>query len=264
MSKRAKLTTKYVFQPIASRRSADFVVDAIAKAIFFCHVNIGEKLPSEQTLARQLGTNRSALREALKRMEEDGILEVRAGAAGGTFVIGRPPENYIQMFLPAAAEVHDFVEILISRRALEPQIVELAANRATVTDFQKLREILEPLKELRGKKKLTTSEVEQLSMAALQFNITLGQASHIGFLETIMQVLAQQIEPIRRIAILDNPDASIETLFVTLDALERNDVARIKEVLEQRFSHLEDAWEKSTGRRLWRDTPNFLVKTPAS
>ena len=263
MGIRAEQTTNHVFKPIDAKRTADFVVDAIAKAVFFGHVQVGEKLPSEQTLARQLGTNRSALREALKRMEADGILETRAGAAGGTFVTGRPPPGYIQMFLPAPAEIHDFVEILISRRALEPQIVELAANRATATDYNRLHEILAPLKGLRGKAELTESEVELLSMAALQFNMALGQTTHIGFLETIMQVLAQQIEPVRRKAVLTNPQASIETLFDTLAALEAGDLARIRIILEQRFRYLEDAWETSTGRKLWRDTPQFLQRTSA-
>ncbi|WP_116085868.1 FadR/GntR family transcriptional regulator [Tropicimonas sp. IMCC34011] len=260
MGKRAEQTTHHVFKPIDLKRSADFVVDVIAKAIFFGQVLVGEKLPSEQILARQLGTNRSALREALKRMEGDGILETRAGAAGGTFVTGRPPSSYIQMFLPAPAEIHDFVEILISRRALEPQIVELAVNRATASDYARLHEILAPLKELRGKAELSEDEVELLSMAALQFNMALGQTTHIGFLETIMQVLAQQIEPVRREAVLGNPQASIETLFDTLAALEAADLPRIRAILEQRFQYLEEAWEASTGRKLWRDTPQFLQR----
>ncbi len=258
MGIRQDQTTKHEFRPVATKRSADLAVDAIAKAIFFCHVNVGERLPSEVTLSRQLGINRSALREALKRMEADGILEVRPGAAGGTFVVGRPPESYIQMFLPAPAEVADFVEILITRRAIEPQIVELAANRVTPQDINDLRAILAPLENLRGKARYGEDDIETLSMAALQFNISLGKATHIPFLETIMQVLSQQIEPVRRVAARGEPAAAIDTLFATLAALEKNDPALIAAILARRFNYLERAWERQTGRKVWRDTPSFL------
>lgn len=258
MGIRQDQTTKHEFRPVATKRSADLAIDAVAKAIFFCDVNVGERLPSEVTLSRQLGINRSALREALKRMEADGILEVRPGAAGGTFVIGRPPETYIQLFLPAPAEVADFVEILITRRAIEPQIVELAATRVTPQDLQEMRAILAPLEAMRGKAHYAEDDIETLSKAALQFNISLGKATHINFLETIMQVLSQQIEPVRRMATRDDPSAAIDTLFRTLSALEKNDPVLIAAELARRFNHLERAWEKQTGRKLWRDAPSFL------
>ncbi|WMS44636.1 FCD domain-containing protein [Acuticoccus sp. MNP-M23] len=263
MGIRQDQTTKHAFRPVATKRSADLAVDAIAQAIFFCHVNIGERLPSEVTLSRQLGINRSALREALKRMEADGILEVRPGAAGGTFVTGRPPETYIQLFLPAPAEVADFVEILITRRAIEPQIVELAAARATAQDIEEMRAILAPLEGMRGKSRDVDDDIETLSRAALQFNTALGKATHIKFLETIMQVLSQQIEPVRRMATRDDPAAAIDTLFRTLSALEKNDRDLISTELERRFNYLERAWEKKTGRKLWRGSPSFLPSDAA-
>ncbi|MDT0682018.1 FCD domain-containing protein [Roseicyclus sp. F158] len=259
MGIRDQLTTNHVFDPVYVRRSADYAVDAIAKAIFFCHVKIGEKLPSEKTLTAQLGLNRTALREALKRMEKDGILEVRAGAAGGAFVVGRPPASYVQMFLPTQVEVEDFAEILITRRAIEPQIVELAASRASPQELQEMRDILAPLEELRGRDHYTEEDIETFSMAALRFNTALGRATHMRILETIMQVLTQQIEPIRRRAAAKVPAAAIDTLLATLDAICLGDSEKIASVLATRFNYLEQAWQEETGRQIWREPPRFLA-----
>lgn len=45
-----------------------------------------EKLPSEQKLSEQLGVSRNTVREAIKTLEQEGILYIRHGV--GTFVIG--------------------------------------------------------------------------------------------------------------------------------------------------------------------------------
>lgn len=51
---------------------------------------VGDKLPSEQELAKQLRVSRTALREALQRLELDGYIDRRHGI--GTFVISASPK----------------------------------------------------------------------------------------------------------------------------------------------------------------------------
>ena len=49
---------------------------------------VGEKLPTEQDLGRQLEVSRSSVREALRVLEAEGLVEVKRGL--GTFVCARP------------------------------------------------------------------------------------------------------------------------------------------------------------------------------
>src|SRR4051794_5170913 len=46
----------------------------------------GHKLQSERDLAEKYGVSRSAVREALRSLERGGVIELRKGPKGGTFI----------------------------------------------------------------------------------------------------------------------------------------------------------------------------------
>ncbi|MEV7729277.1 FCD domain-containing protein [Streptomyces sp. NPDC087917] len=50
----------------------------------------GERLPPERELAERMGISRVTLREVLKVLQEQGLVEARRGRYGGTFVLARP------------------------------------------------------------------------------------------------------------------------------------------------------------------------------
>ena len=89
----------------------------------------GEKLPNEMELSRQLGVSRATLREALRTLEDQGVVEVRRGL--GTFVSEQVDE--IQDFgfsrlSRVRGQLRDLFEL---RSMFEPRAAALACRRAT-------------------------------------------------------------------------------------------------------------------------------------
>ncbi|GAC1382394.1 MAG: GntR family transcriptional regulator [Marmoricola sp.] len=70
-----------VLSPIARRSIADDVFDQIAADVLRGEVAPGEALPSERRLAEVLGVSRPSVREALKRLDHAGLVDVRQGDA---------------------------------------------------------------------------------------------------------------------------------------------------------------------------------------
>ncbi|HXM59087.1 MAG TPA: FCD domain-containing protein [Candidatus Dormibacteraeota bacterium] len=118
-------------RPLRGERLFEQVANLLESEIGSGRLRPGHRLPTESDLARQLDVGRSAVREALKTLELKGLLEVRRGYRGGTFV--RHPE-------PDAAphELHtnpgldaDVFDVLTVRGLLEPAAARLAAERAS-------------------------------------------------------------------------------------------------------------------------------------
>jgi GntR family transcriptional regulator, transcriptional repressor for pyruvate dehydrogenase complex len=72
------------FSPVARRSLGDQVFDQLAAQILQGELAPGEVLPPERSLVELLGVNRQAVREALKRLEQAGLVDVLHG--GGTTV----------------------------------------------------------------------------------------------------------------------------------------------------------------------------------
>ena len=80
-----------LFEPIAApKRNFEIIEASIRREIYSGALVPGQKLPNEFELARQFNVGRSAVREALKVLELVGLLVVRRGYNGGTFVA--PPD----------------------------------------------------------------------------------------------------------------------------------------------------------------------------
>ncbi|MFI5657612.1 FadR/GntR family transcriptional regulator [Streptomyces sp. NPDC051684] len=97
---------------------------------------VGTRLPGETTLAKELGVGRSTVREALRALTGQGMLQPKQGA--GVFVTAlRPVEDWPTRLRRAA--VADVYEV---RTFLEVQAARLAAERRTDEDVAAMRSAL--------------------------------------------------------------------------------------------------------------------------
>lgn len=97
----------------------------------------GRWLPAERSLAEKLGVSRSVVREATKRLEHQGLVEVQHGA--GIKVVNRlhkPLNGALSLLVPD--ETQRLKQLIEVRFALEPENARLAAERATAADLKAL------------------------------------------------------------------------------------------------------------------------------
>src|SRR6056297_214588 len=75
-----------LFQPVESTNLYKSIAERIKKAIFKDHLKPGDKLPSEKELSSYFNVSKTSLREALRTLEAEGLIEIRKGVSGGAFV----------------------------------------------------------------------------------------------------------------------------------------------------------------------------------
>jgi DNA-binding FadR family transcriptional regulator len=105
---------------------------------------LGSKLPSEAALAVELGVGRSTVREAVRGLASQGILEPRHGS--GVFVIALDATEDRDVVLRRAS----ISSVLEARVAVEVEAAVLAAGRRTPEDLRSMRRCLETRSEAIG------------------------------------------------------------------------------------------------------------------
>ncbi|MCW5654380.1 GntR family transcriptional regulator [Hydrogenophaga sp.] len=130
--------------PVQARRTFEVVVHHIREQLASGALKPGDKLPSEKDLAEQLGVGRNAVREALRNLENAGLIEMGLGVKGGAFIREADPGQVTQlmrdMVHTGSLSVDDLTELRIH---LMDVVVRLACERATEADFAALKDIVE-------------------------------------------------------------------------------------------------------------------------
>jgi GntR family transcriptional repressor for pyruvate dehydrogenase complex len=119
-------------QPVNRRSVPEDVFEQIVAEVLNGDMQPGEALPSERRLAEVLGVSRPAVREAIKRLTETGLVEVRHGDATTVRDFRRHAGlDLLPRLLIRAGEVDVTVvrSILETRLHNGPKIAELAAQR---------------------------------------------------------------------------------------------------------------------------------------
>lgn len=137
-----------MFQPVKNQRLADVVFDQILELIISKKIMPGERLPSERVMAEQMVCSRSAIREAIKMLETMGLVEIRKGVNGGTYVKESNFENVAKsIYLMYRLAQVDIFQLLEYRKVIELAAVRYATERASPEKIDMLKENVNQLKE---------------------------------------------------------------------------------------------------------------------
>ncbi len=122
-------------------RLADQLYGQLLEKIVAGEINEGDKLPSENEISRAFSVSRPVIREALLRLQADGLVYSRQGV--GSFVKARPPQGLIQFAEPS--DVAGLLRCFEARLPLEGAAASLAAKRATKDDVKAIKAGLDAL-----------------------------------------------------------------------------------------------------------------------
>ncbi|MEV5649905.1 FCD domain-containing protein [Nocardia sp. NPDC052254] len=147
-------------QPLAAQ-AAQLLLERIKAGEW----RLGHKLPGETTLAAQLGVGRSTLREAIRELAGQGVLESRQGA--GVFVTALDVTEDWDAVLRRA----DIRAVIEARVAIEAEAAALAADRRTPADLRLMRRAL-------SVRAAADDSVEHLVDADTAFHRTVIVAAH--------------------------------------------------------------------------------------
>jgi GntR family transcriptional regulator, transcriptional repressor for pyruvate dehydrogenase complex len=124
------------------------IITNIRDAISSGRLRPGDRLPPETDLARSLGVSRPTVREALKVLEAQNVLESSTGPTGGTFVRSLDGAGAAECLKDSITLLLDTDELTLKelwavRETIEIQAVGMAAVRRTEQDLMTMRRIIE-------------------------------------------------------------------------------------------------------------------------
>jgi DNA-binding FadR family transcriptional regulator len=136
------------FKRIQQPRLSTHIFRQVMTRLVRGDIKPGERLPPELELASQLGVSRAGVREALRMLEQAGVVAIRRGKRGGAFVRENSHASIIEgLALMYQLDQLTREELAEARHFVEGTTARLAAQRATHEDLERMKQALEPLNE---------------------------------------------------------------------------------------------------------------------
>ena len=230
-----------MFKKIQTKKVYMKIVEQIRDLIKEGQLKYGDRLPSENTLAEKFGASRPSVREALSALEILGIVESRGGK--GNFISKGFGSSLYEQRLKELEEEKSPSELLEAREALETEITELAAKKATKEDIALIRESLDKMK--------GTTNISEIMEFDREFHVNIAKAAHNKLLLSMMIYLADGLKEMlwtnlkkKSLNIPGHAQRRIKEHAEIVDAIGNRDSKRAREKM---YGHLVDVEEDFFG-----------------
>jgi GntR family transcriptional repressor for pyruvate dehydrogenase complex len=172
--------------PMQVPKASDVLADDLRERILRGEFPEGTALPPERELVSQTRMSRTTVREALRILEVQGLVQIRTGRAGGAFV-QKPGEESIasSVNLMIRGRHIRMAALLETREAVEPSCAQLAARYRTSADLDRLERANEAI--------ATEGSLSDFLTANIDWHIAVAVASHNELLNGFMLALSRAI-----------------------------------------------------------------------
>jgi len=136
-----------MFREAKQNRVFQDVIEQIEEAILQGKLKAGDRLPAERELKEMFRTSRGTLREALRVLEQKGLITIKTGVRGGPIVKAvtthQVSESLDLLIRYQKLSLKDLAEF---REGVEGMVTGLAAERASKEEIDHLRHLLNQAK----------------------------------------------------------------------------------------------------------------------
>jgi len=209
----------------------------------------GTQLASEHRMVEKLGVGRATVREALRFLELQGALRIKAGPGGGP-VVSVPGPDHLASVLSLQLQFADasFSSVIDARRAIYPVLAAEAAANASHQDIETLHQSIARMRTLVDDSELLTEELRRFQdlVAVASGNTVLGLLVH-GLHRMSEDFGAELDEPQCR--------AAVRGSGAMLRAIESGDSEEARTVTAKQLA--------ATARYLERTAPDILKQPVA-
>jgi len=163
------------FSRIEQTRTHVYIAEQLRREITLGVLPTGEALPSERELAAMFGVARATVQQAVRMLEAEGLVTVRRGRGGGTFVTGPASDSAARSRLIARVRRNRRLieEAVAYRLEVEPAAAGEAALARTAQELAGLRQI--------AGRAAATSDDALLTGLDTQFHLGVATAAHNRF-----------------------------------------------------------------------------------
>lgn len=210
------------------------VIEYIKELVKKGEVKFGGKIPSERELMSTLGMSRNSIREALRTLENMGLLECRQGQ--GNFLVNHVGQSLGSLFsLLLFMKESNYVEISQLRRFIEIGAFLLAAKNPDWKDREGLKEILD---------KIDRCQVKERVKLDKQFHDYLIRISGNHLLTLLNEALSELFETMINDYTLritqKNWDRLLECHRRVYDCLIRNDIQEGMKAIREHYNIIDE------------------------
>jgi DNA-binding FadR family transcriptional regulator len=217
-------------QRITRKAISETVADQLRVKILLGEVAPGERLPSERELAVAFGTNRNTLREAIRRLEAQGLVTVRQG--DGVRVTDFRTQGALSL-LPELLRLSEGDErrrlvqdALMMRRRMAVEVAGLAAERCTDATVGRMRALVQEQRRHQG-------DLLQTMRTDLELYGAMVEAADSVIASLLFSTLTRLVQACLELtpALLFVHRDYVAAMTSVVDAIESRDVAGAREAL---------------------------------
>lgn len=231
-----------MYKAIQASRLYEQIVQQIEESILKGELSEGSQLPAERDLARQFGVSRTAVREAIKALQEKGLVDALPGR--GTFVTNgdtNPMRRSLDRIIKSG-ETDGWAYLVEVREILEPEIAALAAVRAGHQDLAILQDAIFVMDHER-------QDSDAFIEADLDFHLALAEAAGnpivLSLIDSIVGLLREQ--RLRIFQIGGGPERGQYHHRQILEAVKRHDPREAREAMRLHLLQVRDDSRSAAG-----------------
>ena len=230
-------TDSNLFTPLNTKRAFDEISDQIRELIYSGVFKPGDKLPSERELGNQFKTGRMVVREALRTLEQAGLIYIKQGSSGGAF-IRHADASVITSSISDMIKIGNvsLEELTETRLGIEKVILELSINKITKDDLDLLE------KNIKDSEEEISKGIRPLD-SHLNFHLLLAKCTNNLLFERIVESIMKVTESFLTQVVPDRIYLNniLDYHKEILRAIKQGDLQRAQEQMQ---SHLTDTKHK--------------------